>query len=71
MVRKGGKLTVSQLLVGDSLAELSAAMAASGFEAEKLVTIGMDKIGRVRVSYTCTGRAEAIGMMMLAQNEVI
>jgi len=70
MASKRSKVTVGQLLVGDSLASLAESMASGGFQAEKLVVVGMDAAGHVRVAYSCGSIAEVIGMLELGQAEV-
>jgi hypothetical protein len=66
---KRSKVTVGQLLVGDSLAGLAESMAEAGFEAEKLVLVGMSKDGYVRVAHTCGSIAEVVGVLSMAQTE--
>ena len=55
--------------MGDSLASLAESMVEAGFEADKLVVVGMDAAGHVRVSHNCGSIAEVIGMLELAQAE--
>lgn len=63
---KKQKTTICQLLLGSDLGTMAETLGQGGFEASKLILIGMNADGKVRIVCSGASQVEAAGIANLA-----